>query len=138
MAKIIQSVFLIILVSNLVIPIVIAIRDIPDKNLKTPEEKDVKHPETFFNYDRGYLIPGIGRGIKPKSKEGFNPFTYNPITGGNNGIPGVTVPSGGGNIPGYGDLGSSGSAGGSYLPGGDDTLVPSPEDEGPNPAPDSP
>ncbi|KAI3499233.1 hypothetical protein L1887_35026 [Cichorium endivia] len=135
MAKIIHSVFVIFLVFNIMITISMAGRDIPDKNLKKPEE-DVKHPETFY-FDRGYLIPGVGRGIKPKSKKGFNPFTYNPITGRNDGIPGLTVPSGGGSLGGLG--------GGSYLPGGDDTLVPNPGVEVPNPvsggsipSPDSP
>ncbi|KAL4585118.1 hypothetical protein LXL04_009733 [Taraxacum kok-saghyz] len=115
------------------ISIAMAGRDLPDKNLKKPE--DVKHPETFY-YDRGYLIPGLGRGIKPKSLKGFNPFTYNPITGGNNGIPGLTVPGhggggdigGGSNLPGGGDNG-----GGSNLPGGDDTLGPNPGVEVPDP-----
>ncbi|GJR56558.1 cell wall protein [Tanacetum coccineum] len=62
----------------------------------------------------------LGRGIKPKSKKGYNPFTYNPITGGNNGIPSLIIPTFSG-------------IGGSYIPGGDDTLVPNPGFEVPNP-----
>ncbi|CAI9275547.1 unnamed protein product [Lactuca saligna] len=83
-------------------------------------EKNLKNPESFFDHDRGYLIPGIGRGIKPKCKDGFNPFTYNPVTGGNDGFLGdvPTVPSVGGR---------------SYVPGGDDTFVPNPGVEVPNP-----
>ncbi|XP_076955557.1 putative cell wall protein [Bidens hawaiensis] len=84
-------------------------------NVDVKKPDDIKHPEKFFFHDRGYLIPCLGRGIKPKSKKGFNPFTYNPITGSNNGFPGVSVPSFGGQ-----------SGGRNYVPGGDDTLVPNP------------
>ncbi|KAL8188709.1 hypothetical protein R6Q57_029729 [Mikania cordata] len=117
MANALYSVLVLVFVFNvLASTTTMAGRDLPNKNLKKTD--DVKHPESFFYYDRGYLIPGVGRGIKPKSKKGFNPFTYNPITGTNNGIPGFTVPNFGG---------------GSYLPGGDDTLVPNPGVEVPNP-----
>ncbi|KAL8234347.1 hypothetical protein R6Q59_020447 [Mikania micrantha] len=120
MAKALHSVLVLVFVFNLLVSTTTAAgRNLPNKNLKKPD--DVKHPESFFYYDRGYLIPGVGRGIKPKSKKGFNPFTYNPITGTNNGIPGFTVPN-------FGGLG-----GGNYLPGGDDTLVPNPGVEVPNP-----
>ncbi|XP_076956457.1 uncharacterized protein LOC143631647 [Bidens hawaiensis] len=121
MAKTFYSVMALLFVFNLLISLTMAGRNIPNTNVKKPDD-DVKHPENFFYYDRGYLIPGLGRGIKPKSKKGFNPFTYNPITGSNNGFPRVSVP----NFGGFG--------GGSYLPGGDDTLVPNPGVEVPNPA----
>nr|CAH03797.1 Gty37 protein [Gerbera hybrid cultivar] len=119
-------------------------RDIPKTNLK--KRDDVKHPDMFFMHDRGYLVPGIGRGIKPKCKDGFNPFTYNPVTGGNNGIP-VTFPGvggsvGGGNVGGGDDtFGPTpgvegpfpGSSGGGNVGGGDDTFGPTPGVEGPFP-----
>ncbi|KAI3718178.1 hypothetical protein L6452_19035 [Arctium lappa] len=117
MAKRIHSIVVLLLVFNLLISTSMAGRDIPSNN---PD--DIKHPDMFFSYDRGYLIPGLGRGIKPKSKKGFNPFTYNPITGNNNGIPEFT------NIPTFGGVG-----GGPHLPGGDDTLVPNPGFEVPSP-----
>ena len=119
MAKTIHSIILLVLVFNLLISTSIGGRDLPNTNIKKPD--DIKHPESFFSYDRGFLIPGVGLGIRPKSKKGYNPFTYNPITGGNNGIPSFTIPSFGG-----------GSGG--YIPGGDNTLVPIPGSEVPNPA----
>ncbi|XP_076883473.1 uncharacterized protein LOC143532262 isoform X2 [Bidens hawaiensis] len=121
MAKTMYLVMALIFVFNFLISLTMASRNIPNTNVKKPDD-DVKHPENFFYHDRGYLIPGLGRGIKPKSKEGFNPFTYNPITGSNTGFPRVSIP----NLGGFG--------GGSYLPGGDDTLVPNPGVEVPNPA----
>ncbi|XP_024989397.1 putative cell wall protein [Cynara cardunculus var. scolymus] len=80
-----------------------------------PTDDVIKHPDMFFSNDRGYLIPGLGRGINPESKKGFNPFTYNPITGSNNGFP---------DLPTFG--------GGSYMPGrdGDDVSAPGPSPEG--------
>ncbi|GJR79868.1 putative cell wall protein [Tanacetum coccineum] len=109
-----------ILIFNILMAIVVAGRDIP--NLK--EHDDVKQPESFIKHDRGYLIPGIGRFIKPKCKKGVNPFTYNPITGGQDG--GIL---GGGQVPRYGSVGG----GRSYVPGGDDTFVPNPGFEVPTP-----
>ncbi|KAK1412275.1 hypothetical protein QVD17_33391 [Tagetes erecta] len=121
MAKTLFSVIMaFIFVFSLLISMTMAGRNFPNTNTKKPHVVDVKHPENFFYYDRGYLIPGLGRGIKPKSKKGFNPFTYNPITGSNTGFPTISVPNIGGT--------------GNYLPGGDDTLVPNPGFEVPNPS----
>ncbi|XP_076933283.1 putative cell wall protein [Bidens hawaiensis] len=120
MAKTMYSAMALLFVFNLLIGSTLAGRNLHDVDAKNPD--DIKHPEKFFFHDRGYLIPGVGRGIKPKSKKGFNPFTYNPITGSNNGFPGVSIPSVGG------------SGGRNYVPGGDDTLVPNPSVEVPNPA----
>ena len=55
-----------------------------------PDDDVIENPDMFFSYDPGYLIPGLGRGLKPRSNKGFNPFTYDPITGGSDGIPGFT------------------------------------------------
>ncbi|KAK1412276.1 hypothetical protein QVD17_33392 [Tagetes erecta] len=122
MAKTLYSVVTaFVLVFSLLISMTMAGRDLPKTDTKKPDV-DVKHPENFFYYDRGYLIPGVGRGIKPKSKKGFNPFTYNPITGSNTGFPTISVPS-------IGGIGGTGN----YVPGGDDTLVPNPGFEVPNP-----
>ncbi|KAJ0883524.1 putative cell wall protein [Helianthus annuus] len=112
MAKTVVALF----VFNLLISVTMAGRNIPNA-----KPDDDKHTKSLLYYDRGYLIPGVGRGITPKPNEGFNPVTYNPITGSNNGFPGITVPSVGG-------LG-----GGNYLPGGDDTLIPNPGFEVPIP-----
>lgn len=85
---------------------------------------DKKQPE-WFHFDGSVLVPGMGRYMIPKDVHHVNPFTYNPITGTNTGN-GVTLPG----VPGAG--GSSGDQ--SYVPGGDDTLVPNPGVEVPNPA----
>ncbi|XP_015936181.1 putative cell wall protein [Arachis duranensis] len=69
-------------------------------------KNDKKEPQFMFRSD-GVYIPGIGRVGLP----GFQP--QNPFLGG----------SGGGSAP----------AGGSYVPGGDDTLVPNPGFEVPTP-----
>ncbi|CAI9773175.1 unnamed protein product [Fraxinus pennsylvanica] len=93
-------------------------RDIP-KDLK----EDKKQPQ-WFGYDGTVLVPGLGRYMVPKKGTIVNPFTYNPITGTNGGN-GFSIPSFGG---------STGGAGGSNIPGGDDTFVPNPGVEVPNPA----
>ncbi|XP_076883463.1 putative cell wall protein [Bidens hawaiensis] len=114
MAKTMYSAMALLSVFNLLIGSTLAARNLLNVDVKKPD--DIKHPENFFFHDRGYLIPGLGRGIKPKSKKRFNPFTYNPITGSNNGFPGVSVPS----------FGGQSGGGRNYVPGGDDTLVPNP------------
>ncbi|KAM0054876.1 putative cell wall protein [Helianthus debilis subsp. tardiflorus] len=121
MATTLHQILTLILLFHVIITVVVAGRDIPNTNLNKHDV--VKHPESLINHDRGYLIPGVGRGIKPKCKDGFNPFTYNPITGGNNG--GIL---GGHGVPRFGGVG-----GRSFVPGGDDTFVPNPGFEVPNP-----
>ncbi|XP_052178809.1 putative cell wall protein [Diospyros lotus] len=86
----------------------------------TATNTDVKQPESFIGKDGSFLVPGIGRFILPG--HGFNPFTYNPVTGTNGGQPSVG-----------GSIGSGGGTGHSYVPGGDDTFVPNPGVEVPNP-----
>ncbi|KAI3824702.1 hypothetical protein L1987_06171 [Smallanthus sonchifolius] len=82
----------------------VAGREIPNTNLK--KHDGVRHPESLINHDRGYLVPCVGRGIKPKCKGWFNPFAYNPVIGGNDG--GII---GGHRVPRFGSFG-----GGSYVP----------------------
>lgn len=117
MAKTSHPIIALILVFYILVAIAVARRDIPNENLKKHDE--VKHPDSFFQHDRGYLIPGIGRGIKPKCKD--NPFTFNPVTGGI---------LGGYHLPTFGSVGGGRR---SYVPGGDDTFVPNPGFEVPNP-----
>ncbi|EYU26135.1 hypothetical protein ABFS82_08G108400 [Erythranthe guttata] len=83
-------------------------------------------PEWFGHYDRSVLIPGIGRVMLPPKGSHLN-FNYNPITGSPNGN-GVSIPRVGG-----GDPAGSGSPR-NYVPGGDDTLLPNPGVEVPNPS----
>ncbi|KAI3714086.1 hypothetical protein L1987_72676 [Smallanthus sonchifolius] len=112
MAKPRHPIMALILLLHVLVTIAVAGHDIPNTSLE--KHDDIKHPESFINHDRGYLVPGVGRGIKPKFKHGFNPFTYNPVTGGNDG--GI-----GGHLTRFGRVG-----GGSFMPGGDDTFVPNP------------
>ncbi|KAI3812220.1 hypothetical protein L1987_16927 [Smallanthus sonchifolius] len=119
MAKPLHAIMALILLLHVLVTIVVAGHDIPNTSLK--KHDGVKHPESFINHDRGYLVPGVGRGIKPKFKNGFNPFTYNPVTGSNDG--GI-----GGHVPRFGRVGV-----GSFMPGGDETFVPKPGFEVPTP-----
>ncbi|KAL7142180.1 hypothetical protein ABFS83_08G106700 [Erythranthe nasuta] len=80
-------------------------------------------PEWFGHFDRSVLIPGIGRVMLPPKGSHFKSFNYNPITGSPNGN-GVSIPGVGG---------GTGSPR-SYVPGGDDTLLPNPGVEVPNPS----
>ncbi|KAF3443870.1 hypothetical protein FNV43_RR13560 [Rhamnella rubrinervis] len=84
-----------------------------------PEEPakkdDVKHPEWLIHHDGSFLIPGIGRVLVPPAF-GFSP--YSPSIGS----------SGSG-----GSTGSGGGANHNHVPGGDDTFVPNPGVEVPNP-----
>ncbi|KAL7219176.1 hypothetical protein ACSBR2_012283 [Camellia fascicularis] len=94
-------------------------REIPTNSQNTD---DTKKPESFIDSDGSVLIPGIDRFMLPRLGTVFNPFTYNPVTGtsGGTGIGG-----------GIGD--ESGGATHEYVPGGNDTLVPNPGVEVPNP-----
>ncbi|KAK4484430.1 hypothetical protein RD792_007011 [Penstemon davidsonii] len=93
------------------------------RNIPTDDKAgQVKHPEWLGHFDGTVLVPGIGRFMVPKKGSHVNPFTYNPITGTNTGNGAI--------IPGIG--GSTG--GNSYIPGGDDTTLPNPGVEVPNPA----
>ncbi|XP_060190357.1 putative cell wall protein [Lycium barbarum] len=87
-------------------------RDIPNTNPKISDKK--LQPNSFLPpYDGTVLIPGFGRVVVPPKGSHVNPFTYNPITGTNNGN-GLVIP----------DPGSGSGIG--NIPGGDDTLVPNP------------
>ncbi|XP_028108401.1 putative cell wall protein [Camellia sinensis] len=96
--------------------------DVKSLRIHSQNTDDMKKPESFIDSDGSVLIPGIGRFMLPRLGTGFNPFTYNPVTGtsGGTGIGG-----------GIGD--DSGSATHEYVPSGDDTLVPNPGVEVPNP-----
>ncbi|WOH05665.1 hypothetical protein DCAR_0625085 [Daucus carota subsp. sativus] len=116
------SVLALLVIFNVLVSSVMG-RDIP-KDSKTAE---VKKPETF-NQEGSVLIPGVGRVMIPPKKKcffkGFNPFTYNPVTGKNTGH-GISIPT----LPNTGVPG--------YLPGNDDTFIPNPGFEVPTgfPAP---
>lgn len=85
---------------------------------------DKKQPE--FLYDGTVLIPGIGRVVIPHHK--VDPFNYNPVTGRSGAGTGAINPIDG--IIGSG----SAAAGSTYIPGNDDTFIPNPGFEVPNPA----
>ncbi|KAF7140644.1 hypothetical protein RHSIM_Rhsim06G0148700 [Rhododendron simsii] len=82
--------------------------------LEHSNNADKKQPQFLVDKDGSFLVPGIGRFMLPKKGHGFNPFTYNPITGTSGGSAG------------RGHSSSGAGAGHSYVPGGDDTLVPNP------------
>lgn len=84
---------------------------------QNPKTQDKKEPDWLFHHD-GH-IPGFGH-VKFPPKFGFTP--NNPYTGGSTGG-GFGGGSGAGSAPG----------GRSYVPGGDDTFVPNPGFEVPNP-----
>ncbi|CAL5406459.1 unnamed protein product [Camellia sinensis] len=98
---------------------VFAGRAIPTDSKNT----DMKQPDSFIGKDGSVLVPGIGRFMLPPLGHGFDPSTYNPVTGTNGGF-GIGSGS---------DTGTGAGTGGSYVPGGDDTLVPNPGVEVPNP-----
>ncbi|KAK2993257.1 hypothetical protein RJ640_015736 [Escallonia rubra] len=115
-------------------------RDVPTDS-KNVDDK--KQPESFISFDGSVLIPGFGRVMVPHVTKGFNPYTYNPITGTDGGTGTVGGPGsgtgGGGSGSGTGGGGSgSGTGGGGsgsgsgYIPGGDDTFVPNPGFEVPS------
>lgn len=102
------SFFFVFLISSLALEVVVG-RDIPT---------DTKmQPEVFF--DGTVWVPGLGRYMLPK--KGSKSLDYNPITGAPGGN-GVSIP---------GISGSTGSR--NYIPGGDDTTLPNPGVEVPNP-----
>lgn len=102
-----------VLISNILLATTwqaVAARNTIPRNSNT---NDKKEPQWLFKSEGGVFIPGIGRvGLPPPS--GFTP--QNPFPGG----------SGGAGL-------GSGPGGGSYVPGGDDTFVPNPGFEVPNP-----
>ncbi|XP_057506592.1 putative cell wall protein [Actinidia eriantha] len=138
-----KSVLAFLLILNILLAIAgptLAGRETP----KSSEETDTKQPQSFIGRDPSVLIPGFGRYMHTKKCKGFNPFNYNPITGTNGGTGGIG--STGGGSSGSGGAGTSGGAGGiggssgsgggaphNYVPGGDDTFVPNPGVEVPNP-----
>ncbi|KAF7140297.1 hypothetical protein RHSIM_Rhsim06G0148800 [Rhododendron simsii] len=90
--------------------------------LERSKNADKKQPQFLVDKDGSFLVPGIGRFMFPKKGHGFpkkghgfNPHTYNPITG-----------TSGGSAAGGGSSSSGTGGGHSYVPGGDDTLVPNP------------
>ncbi|XP_045799510.1 putative cell wall protein [Trifolium pratense] len=101
------SIFIaLILINNMLLNTTCQARNIIPKNSNT---NDKKEPQWFFHFDG---IPGFGRMLPPW-------FGYTPQTPPN----GSGAESGPGLAP----------AGGSYVPGGDDTFVPNPGVEVPNP-----
>ncbi|KAI8551749.1 hypothetical protein RHMOL_Rhmol06G0210700 [Rhododendron molle] len=110
----------------LVFSVLLAITDHTIAGRKTPKHSknaDMKQPQFLVDKDGSFLVPGIGRFMFPKKGHGFNPYTYNPVTG-----------TSGGSAGGVGGS-SSGTGGGashSYVPGGDDTLIPNPGVEVPS------
>lgn len=111
----------------LVFSILLATTDHTIAGRETPkhsENADKKQPQFLVDTDGSFLVPGIGRFMFPKKGHGFNPFTYNPVTGTSGG-------SAGGGFGGS-SSGTGGGASHSYVPGGDDTLVPNPGVEVPS------
>ena len=104
------SVLALFVILNVLLGQAIAAREVPNYS----KDVDKKKPESFIEPDGSMLIPGIGRVMVP----GFGSY-----------IPGD------GSIP-SGSIGSYGFTGGigSYIPGGDDTFIPNPGVEIPNPA----
>lgn len=102
------------LVSICVILLAIIDQAFAGRNVPENTNKDeMKQPQFFFGHDDSYLIPGIGRVLNPHKFPYTSPFTT-PSTGGSSGT------------------GTSGS-GHKYIPGADDTFVPNPGFEVPNP-----
>lgn len=104
MANITHSIFSFVFILNIIFLsfscYALAGRDIPKINDK------IKHPDTFGTNEGTVLIPGFGRVVVPPKGSHINPFTYNPITGSDNGN-GLIIPNPG-----------SGTGIGSYIPGG--------------------
>ncbi|KAI4385009.1 hypothetical protein MLD38_003083 [Melastoma candidum] len=93
---------------------------------------DKRQPQWFIEPDNtgSVLIPGIGRIMVPPQFQHHHhyKFPYYGSSGGGGSSGGYSGSSGGS----YGGS-SGGSTGRSYVPGGDDTLVPNPGIEVPNP-----
>ncbi|XAR68033.1 hypothetical protein NMG60_11003024 [Bertholletia excelsa] len=113
-----NSVLVSLLIFNILLALSSHAREIP----KEPISTDNKQPQSFIDSDGSVLIPGIGRVILPDKGPGFNPFTYNPITGTNGGL-GL----------GGGIYGTGAGFPRQYIPGNDDNLVPNPGFEVPIP-----
>lgn len=103
------SFFFVFLISSLALELVVG-RDIPT-------DTKMQQPEALF--DGTVWVPGLGRYMLPRI--GSKSLDYNPITGAPGGN-GVSIP---------GISGSTGSH--NYIPGGDDTTLPNPGVEVPNP-----
>lgn len=109
------------LVSICVILLVITDQAVAGRNVPENANKDeMKQPQFWFGNDGSYLIPGIGRVLKPHK---FFPYT-SPFT-----TPSIGGSSGSSGSSGTGTSGS----GHKYIPGADDTFVPNPGFEVPNP-----
>jgi len=93
---------------------------------KNSDNDDKKEPQFLFKHDHGKLhYPGIGHlGFPPH----FGLAPNNPFIGGTGGSG-----SGSGSGSSSGSGAGSGSSGHNYVPGGDDTFVPNPGFEVPNP-----
>ncbi|KAK4420872.1 hypothetical protein Salat_2037700 [Sesamum alatum] len=99
----------------------LAMHTVAGRNIPTDARA---HPEWLGHFDGTVLVPGIGRFMVPEKGPHAKSFGYNPITGTGrgNGVP----------VPGVGDS-AGGTSGQSYVPGGDDTFLPNPGVEVPNP-----
>ncbi|RWR84475.1 putative cell wall protein [Cinnamomum micranthum f. kanehirae] len=104
------SLFLLFSILMSITQLTFATRKVPNP----AKDANRKQPEFFLGHDGSFLIPGIGRVMVP-------PFGSFPSAG-------------------HGNLGGSdgnsigGGVNGRYIPGGDDTFVPNPGFEVPNPA----
>ncbi|XP_004306014.1 PREDICTED: putative cell wall protein [Fragaria vesca subsp. vesca] len=81
---------------------------------KQTNKDEKKEPQFLFGHDGSFLIPGFGRVAKPYKFFPYRPPYTAPRTGGSTGT-GASPP------------------GRNYVPGGDDTFVPNPGFEVPNP-----
>lgn len=101
--------FVFLLVSSLALEAAAA-RDLPSGSMAQPQ----------MSFDGSVWVPGLGRFMLPK--KGTKSLDYNPITGspGGNGV----------TIPGFESSGGRRN----YIPGGDDTFIPNPGTEVPNPS----
>ncbi|WCJ30675.1 hypothetical protein M5689_012220 [Euphorbia peplus] len=93
-------------------------RNVPDQS----DNEDVKQPEFFLKSDRSFLIPGVGRVLLPPK------FAHIPKKK----LPDLSIPLK--KLPHLSVPTYTPSAGtGRYAPGADDTFVPNPGFESPNP-----
>lgn len=104
------SLLVLLVIFNVLLGQAIGARQVPNDS----EKVDKKQPEWFIEPDGSMLIPGIGRVMVP----GYS--SYTPYDG--------SIPSG--STGSYDFTGGTGS----FIPGGDDTFVPNPGFEVPNPA----
>lgn len=87
-----------------------------------PSKNDKKQPEWLLDPDGSLLIPGVGRVMVPPK---YRPYLQ-PYLGGGGG--------GGMDSPPLGGDGMSPPSGGNQIPGGDDTFIPNPGVDVPNPS----